>query len=353
MLGWTSNEYDVSGTLYWETVLYRGYTPNVGYDCYEQANRNNPITSNGEGYLLYPGAPYGIEGPVASLRLISARDGCDDYDLLNVLEDLYSQNGYDAQTALEIIYRSLYNGTKCMNNNHATLAAARESVFNLVLMAQEGVFVTSSDYTLNGWSVSGVSPEGKEVKINGKTISENGKFKFDISLVANKNEYVLSCGEYSVDYSVSGIKSQVFGNEDALIRVNPSSDFTSEVVNGDKIGYSGNVTEITFNAEAESKTFILVGNDFEKIYNKKTQDAIFTIYNPTDERMVCNIKSQGVSYEFSVTNVFLKPGMNEIHLGNLSVLNWTQNKELTYLSFTIDGSAQSVYFCDAYVVNLK
>ncbi len=41
---------------------------------------------NGDGYLAYPGAAVGIEGPVPSIRLAQVREGAEDYELLKLLE---------------------------------------------------------------------------------------------------------------------------------------------------------------------------------------------------------------------------------------------------------------------------
>ncbi len=42
---------------------------------------------NGDGYLAYPGAPIGYAGPVSSVRLEQAREGCEDYEYLYILRE--------------------------------------------------------------------------------------------------------------------------------------------------------------------------------------------------------------------------------------------------------------------------
>ena len=42
---------------------------------------------NGDGYLAYPGAPIGHDGPVTSVRLEQAREGCEDYEYLYLLRE--------------------------------------------------------------------------------------------------------------------------------------------------------------------------------------------------------------------------------------------------------------------------
>ena len=46
---------------------------------------------NGDGFLVYPGAPVGVDGPVSSIRLENAREGVEDYEYLSLLRDLVAR----------------------------------------------------------------------------------------------------------------------------------------------------------------------------------------------------------------------------------------------------------------------
>ena len=46
---------------------------------------------NGDGYLTYPGARVGVDGPVSSVRLEQAREGIEDYEYLALLDRLIAQ----------------------------------------------------------------------------------------------------------------------------------------------------------------------------------------------------------------------------------------------------------------------
>lgn len=48
---------------------------------------------NGDGYLTYPGARYGVRGPLASIRLALVREGLEDGEYLRMLSDLLAQLG--------------------------------------------------------------------------------------------------------------------------------------------------------------------------------------------------------------------------------------------------------------------
>lgn len=356
-LGWLASEYDVSGVLYWEVAFYtNGQTSDdkhVGTDCYEVACRC--VNSNGEGFLFYPGAPYGIDGPVVSNRLLSMRDGCDDYDLIQVLEKEYAKKGYDAQQALHVLNQSLYNGTKCIRNNHEALARARESVFNLVELAQkESVYVTETASTTDGWLLKGIAPENKEIKVNGVKIADGGTFSFELKLTAKENKAVLTCGDYVVNYVLNGVKTKIYGDESAKkLSVLTTDTVTVETVTGESIGFNGNVVKVGMAGEKPS--FTLLSSDFTDVINKNTKDFVVNIYNPTSGRYEMEIRMQGQRYDFTVTKVYCDPGWNEIHLEELSVLDWKTHKYMQNMTFSFGGETElpTIYLGDIYKVEVQ
>jgi hypothetical protein len=77
---WLNRRYGITGLLYWST-------------CYWGSPSRNPWDEPGfrgywytDGAFLYPGDDAGIEGPVASLRLKSLRDGMEDFEYFVILE---------------------------------------------------------------------------------------------------------------------------------------------------------------------------------------------------------------------------------------------------------------------------
>ena len=48
---------------------------------------------NGDGYLIYPGTPLGIDGPISTIRLEQAREGVEDYEYLYLLRQLIQEKG--------------------------------------------------------------------------------------------------------------------------------------------------------------------------------------------------------------------------------------------------------------------
>lgn len=79
---WINCQYGITGLLYWSTittVLDPWYNP-----AFSHFGRH----WNGGGYLLYPGVPCGIDGPISCMRLKNIRDGMDDYEYFVILEKL-------------------------------------------------------------------------------------------------------------------------------------------------------------------------------------------------------------------------------------------------------------------------
>ena len=88
MLFWHQKREGVDGLLYWCTTWWN---PASGCeDPWKTMQTVKDINPNifGDGSLLYPGKPVGVDGPVASQRLAVIRDGIEDFDYLCLAEDL-------------------------------------------------------------------------------------------------------------------------------------------------------------------------------------------------------------------------------------------------------------------------
>ncbi|NLO04831.1 MAG: DUF4091 domain-containing protein [candidate division WS1 bacterium] len=74
---WTSWHYDITGFLYWSSVYW---VPETMEGVWEA-----PLFRErywGEGMLLYPGQPAGLDGPVSSIRLKLVREAMEDYEYM-------------------------------------------------------------------------------------------------------------------------------------------------------------------------------------------------------------------------------------------------------------------------------
>ncbi len=74
---WVSWRYDIEGFLYWSSV----YWP-ADHDPWVNPHFRDQYW--GEGMLLYPGAPAGIDGPVTSIRLKLVREAMEDFEYMTL-----------------------------------------------------------------------------------------------------------------------------------------------------------------------------------------------------------------------------------------------------------------------------
>lgn len=149
-VGWMMSEYDVVGNLYWAVSVYASYN-GVAYhplEDYYNGSAERFHDCNGDGYLFYPAAPYGLDKPVASLRLEAIRDGNEEYELLYDLKEKYAEGGASFKGVQRAVSDVLYSGTKVRYENvSAQFAAARKAMLNLALMANSPANVLITDVT--------------------------------------------------------------------------------------------------------------------------------------------------------------------------------------------------------------
>lgn len=137
VLGWMEKSYNIGGYLYYETCLFPGHNPGQYHNQYETGLRY--ITCNGDGFILYPGNYYGSDKPFPSTRLVTYRDGLEDYDMLCVYENLLNEQAnryglvdFDAKDYINDLYDSLfYNAISY--TDHSLLVKARQELARRIL----------------------------------------------------------------------------------------------------------------------------------------------------------------------------------------------------------------------------
>ena len=97
---WQCKQNDVTGILVWAVNFWRGDgTTMTSYDDISM-DVGSGMKAYGDGTLVYPGAPYGLDTPVSSIRLETAREGIEDYEYLCMLEELYGEETVDELISL-------------------------------------------------------------------------------------------------------------------------------------------------------------------------------------------------------------------------------------------------------------
>ena len=87
ILSWLQVKNAVDGTLYWSTTVFQKWN---GAEYVPRDIWTDPLSypsANGEGFLLYPGTEYGIDGPIGTIRLEMIREGNEDLEYFWLLGD--------------------------------------------------------------------------------------------------------------------------------------------------------------------------------------------------------------------------------------------------------------------------
>ncbi len=146
LLSWMQYDYEVTGNLYWRINYWARKKEGVlNYvDPYKESTYE---TTNGEGMLIYPGKPFGLDTFVSSLRLESVRDGIEDFEALYALDKLMRKNaeqrgvkGLSVNQLLSPIYTRLFNKTILPEKTELPFEIAREVVAEILVAAKKYEF---------------------------------------------------------------------------------------------------------------------------------------------------------------------------------------------------------------------
>ena len=187
--GWFMKQYHIIGQQMWYTNLY--YRMENGddgvmselQDCYGTAERFP--TSNGDGFLFYPGAPYGIEGPVGSIRLEVLRDSMEDYEVLYLMESMlreqveksggvYTDAAFDS--LMELLTLGYYDGLQVQIGDSLAngFPVLRESMVSVLELLEMGVTVTDVEKKAALVTVGLKTPANVTLSADGKALKGTG-----------------------------------------------------------------------------------------------------------------------------------------------------------------------------------
>ncbi len=218
--GWMMAQYNVTGNLYWSCVYwYNGETGEYLEDPYSSSDHG--AGALGDGVLLYPGKPYGVDGPIGCTRLQAIRDGQEDYELFYALRQAYEKEGKNADEVIDFVAKNVTeNGA--LVGDCSDYASARKMLIDLVLAADSKASLKVDDVSIEEnadgmkeYTFTVSVAEGATVKENGTTLTaENGIYIVKKQLTETKNYVRLEAmkdGEtVSVEFYLGG-KQEMFG----------------------------------------------------------------------------------------------------------------------------------------------
>ncbi len=374
VLGWMQADYDVVGNLFWAVDGYTRYEPYDGNtsnkvnleDCYDTATRW-PST-NGDGFLTYPGAPYGIDGPVGTLRLEAMRDGFEEQELLMALKEKYNETGaalgenaFTAEALFESLSVSLYSGA-IVTADTDDMIAARNALFALYALNQSSSEFYIVDYEDNGmgtktytvYTAKGTTVKNNGVEVTTKQELANGilwTIACDLSQEVNALDLEVTNGGVTNTYYVAlgGMSIMKTPKDISLSDITSSLAISTSFLDND--AHSGTSIKIEMpkvDPDVE-QTIRLQGGILSDI------DA-----NATKVNLKFNWRAEGTDPEVIISAKFSKSavlvdigsspafhwGVNIIEM-NVSNLNWSKLGELEYIQIRFGGvggeNARTVY----------
>lgn len=391
---WFDYENDIVGNLFWNVNGYCNWsnTTEWGYeiipDLYETGTHDN--LSNGDGYLLYPGAPYGSEYPFASIRLATYRDGVDDHTYMSQLARLYqNMTGYgedytttDAKGLVSFLNQQT-TGRNTSKLNYQGVLDNKQTLASAIEMAEKnGLVIDKLQVIDNQIEYSFYAPNGVTLALNATDltgqVSGAGKHYTGSVEIPDNQSLVLS-----VDGEIDGEVSLITIPKATLI-----TDFmTSEEVNSNVYipALKGTQDTAVLNTEREyavegssAKITLFGRNDSENIIKtytpkfglnmtnwgiqlKDTWSIEFDIFNPTDKDLPITIYLEGKSGEkIDYDKLVLRAGeWRTIVVDNFNVIQQDQSQLAKYQKYLmikfgnlLDEQKQP-YSIDLYIDNVR
>ncbi|UVI30409.1 glycoside hydrolase domain-containing protein [Paenibacillus spongiae] len=206
LVPWMQRSYGIEGNLYWSVNIFKKYdgTKYIDRDIWNDSFAFPG--ANGDGYLLYPGTKYGINGPIATLRLQTIRDGNQDYEYLWLLEQKINQAAENLNVNVTVndilkpYYDRLFTDVKTFTKDVNVLQSVRSEVADmieqldqdpkaLILLSNHATDASKRDITIYAAKGTEVSVDGQAVAA--ETITDNetaDQYKTAVSVVPGTNE---------------------------------------------------------------------------------------------------------------------------------------------------------------------
>ena len=361
---WHNYTNDIVGNLFWAVNGYCnwGVSTEWGYqlfpDLYTTASHDN--ATNGDGYLLYPGAPYGSEDPFASIRLAVYRDGVDDHTYITQLARLYAgMDGYgeeyttaDAKGLVSFLDQQMTgrNASKLTENNVLT---AKETIARAIEMAEKnGVVIDTLETTGNQIEYRFYAPEGVALSLNGQALTgtasgEGYRYEGSVAIPQSRTLTLSVDGETDGEIVVSTPPAVTYENGFAT-----AEDLTKAVYIPTLKNSKDSAVLDQTNDGSNAKITLWGRNDDQQIIKgyepkfgfkltdfgvslKDTWSIEFEIYNASDKDIPITVYLQGDSNaKVDYDKMILKAGeWRTVTVDNFNLVNLDEAKLADYQKY--------------------
>lgn len=334
LMSWIQKAYDFDGYLNWAVndYLENNYTNPVN-DPYAEDMRGAYVP--GDGFLFYPGAKYGISGPVGSLRAVSYRDGMEDYEYLTMLEEIYEERGMDSTAIENNLYQKLFNEVTPTTDRDIFYAQRRELASMITSCTSDFGVLYDTIEVRQGKAIvvfNTYNPEAT-VSYKGELLTRNAQGVYELSLDLTKEtalELTVSYGGQSqkVERYLSGVYKTLEGfetNDTAFISTYPESKCS---INSDTAFVSEGKQSLKvelFGKDAGAQTyepfFAIKTKDVNDGDLTKVDRLTLTVYNAEDTAIEFRLKTFVGTQYVTIATFTLQPGWNYLQVGVANLSN--------------------------------
>ncbi len=352
--GWMMQQYNVKGMQMWYSNMYQdmtGYNTGMKPISDPYANSSRFPETNGDGFTTYPGMPYGIVGPINTMRIYSLRDTMEDYEVLYLLENEYKKVvekaglEYDRnqfEKMVEYINERFFEHGRIktgdtMNEN---FFAAREAVVDLLDMVTKTETIIADYEKLADKAVlTFLSTKDASLTMDGKALTKTQKEAYSTAKATISVAEVTSSALQVKAGSEEANVEIALGYKNEAISAQSVKGIFSASVADNSATMDGGVYLYTMQADAsESGRYFdldfssynissINGELWMSIYNYGNSDVTFNLYaSHTDNAKFKEFVNRYGIHGDKVTKITLKPGENLVKIPTI-ILVWNMAKQ--------------------------
>ena len=354
VMGWMEKAFDINGYLFFMANMYTTEKRNNEYTTpYVIANRND--SANGDGFIMYPGRPYGSPTPFPSMRLVTYRDGLEDYDMLEVFErkieamkDKYGIDDLDSKEYVKDIYDTLFNNS-VPTEEHAKLYEAREELAKRILNFDNEddlfTYAKNDDGVFNLY----IHTNSPTLKIQGSQVSgtllSEARYRYIIPLNETKENISIVTDKGNVyEYANRGYKN--------ITNFMPDYDGAKLSKNSSFVAETGRIHANIESVREEtiSKTIRFVPSiSFEGLDLEGAKKLKFNYSNPSSiENLTFDVDLVGKSKTVTIADHFCMSGVSksmEIDLSKVNMnLSDVKSLRFSFVNYYFDSNEEMQLF---------
>lgn len=360
LMRWMQYDYEITGDLYWNVTTNSpaaNGVDNSAENPYDSANRYEE--NNGDGFLVYPGTYYGIDGPVGSIRLKSIRDGQEEYEYFYLLDSMcrelstyYEVPDVSYRKMCQEIFDSLYSEGKFKTNLDVSLIQEnREKIAGLIanvssteklIVEKEETEGTKMTLTLLASKETTLAPN--DYYVRQESAGQGTRYIYEIDL--DTDERI----DFTVVYTVGGEEKsytrQIVRGKQTLAAMDQESDLEMVYVDGEKsIGSidGTSAAKLIVNTDLTTEAYQPEIDIFAESFGSSisTDGLEVQIYLAGRARAEVQLKYVTSVAENMLDTVTLAEGWNIIKI-DLSGIDLSQVKRFAF-QFRNEGDSYEIY----------